>query len=218
LAADFCSLFPFGTVAKENDSSGSSCPNDLRRRWLTASLDTSAQLLHPKGKEPHSPGRRTCTTEKCGRAPPGELYQWSLDKHSADGLIAPLPVPYAGRCAAEWKTAFSYQSAASTCAFVAPLSPRLWLRISRRWGSSDRNMLEGRSKATADAIAEQLRIRFQDRGWISSGRRRGALKCGCFDTDRLVATARALHDRRPKMRSCWVGPIFWLGSRRCREN
>jgi Domain of unknown function (DUF4410) len=27
--------------------------------------------------------------------------------------------------------------------------------------------LEGRAKATADAIAQQLRIRFQDRGWIS---------------------------------------------------
>jgi hypothetical protein len=30
-----------------------------------------------------------------------------------------------------------------------------------------RNTLEGRAKATADAIAEQLKIRFQDRGWIS---------------------------------------------------
>lgn len=33
---------------------------------------------------------------------------------------------------------------------------------------SGRNALEGRAKATADAIAEQLKIRFQDRGWISS--------------------------------------------------
>jgi len=33
--------------------------------------------------------------------------------------------------------------------------------------ASGRNKLEGRAKATADAIAEQLRIRFQDRGWIS---------------------------------------------------
>jgi len=32
---------------------------------------------------------------------------------------------------------------------------------------SGKNTLEGRAKATADAIAEQLRIRFQDRGWIS---------------------------------------------------
>src|SRR5690242_9933532 len=32
---------------------------------------------------------------------------------------------------------------------------------------SGRNKLEGRAKATADAIAEQLKIRFQDRGWIS---------------------------------------------------
>lgn len=32
---------------------------------------------------------------------------------------------------------------------------------------SGRNTLEGRAKATADAIAEQLKIRFQDRGWIS---------------------------------------------------
>jgi hypothetical protein len=32
--------------------------------------------------------------------------------------------------------------------------------------TSGRNGLEGRAKATADAIAEQLRIRFQDRGWI----------------------------------------------------
>jgi uncharacterized protein DUF4410 len=33
--------------------------------------------------------------------------------------------------------------------------------------ASGRNQLEGRAKATADEIAEQLRIRFQDRGWIS---------------------------------------------------
>jgi hypothetical protein len=33
--------------------------------------------------------------------------------------------------------------------------------------TSGKNTLEGRSKATADAIAEQLRIRFQDRGWVS---------------------------------------------------
>lgn len=33
--------------------------------------------------------------------------------------------------------------------------------------TSGRNTLEGRAKATADAIAAQLRIRFQDRGWIS---------------------------------------------------
>lgn len=32
--------------------------------------------------------------------------------------------------------------------------------------ASGRNTLEGRAKATADAIAEQLKIRFQDRGWI----------------------------------------------------
>jgi hypothetical protein len=32
---------------------------------------------------------------------------------------------------------------------------------------SGRSGLEGRAKATADAIAEQLKIRFQDRGWIS---------------------------------------------------
>jgi hypothetical protein len=30
-----------------------------------------------------------------------------------------------------------------------------------------RATLEGRAKATADTIAEQLKIRFQDRGWIS---------------------------------------------------
>jgi hypothetical protein len=33
--------------------------------------------------------------------------------------------------------------------------------------ASGRNALEGRARATADAIAEQLRIRFQDRGWIT---------------------------------------------------
>src|SRR5262249_35569399 len=33
--------------------------------------------------------------------------------------------------------------------------------------ASGRNTLEGRAKATADAIAEQLKIRFRDRGWIS---------------------------------------------------
>ena len=33
--------------------------------------------------------------------------------------------------------------------------------------ASGRNKLEGRAKATADAISEQLKIRFQDRGWIS---------------------------------------------------
>ena len=32
---------------------------------------------------------------------------------------------------------------------------------------SGKSTLEGRAKATADAIAEQLKIRFQDRGWIS---------------------------------------------------
>ncbi|MFZ0659990.1 MAG: DUF4410 domain-containing protein [Candidatus Binataceae bacterium] len=32
--------------------------------------------------------------------------------------------------------------------------------------ASGRNGLEGRAKATAAAIAEQLKIRFQDRGWI----------------------------------------------------
>jgi hypothetical protein len=32
---------------------------------------------------------------------------------------------------------------------------------------SGKNSLEARAKATADAIAEQLRIRFRDRGWIS---------------------------------------------------
>lgn len=33
--------------------------------------------------------------------------------------------------------------------------------------ASGRNGLDARAKATADAIAEQLKIRFQDRGWIS---------------------------------------------------
>lgn len=33
--------------------------------------------------------------------------------------------------------------------------------------ASGRSTLEGRAKATADEIAQQLRIRFQDRGWIS---------------------------------------------------
>ena len=33
--------------------------------------------------------------------------------------------------------------------------------------TSGRNALEGRARATADAIAGQLRIRFEDRGWIS---------------------------------------------------
>jgi uncharacterized protein DUF4410 len=33
--------------------------------------------------------------------------------------------------------------------------------------ASGRNSLESRAKATSDAIAEQLKIRFQDRGWIS---------------------------------------------------
>jgi Domain of unknown function (DUF4410) len=33
--------------------------------------------------------------------------------------------------------------------------------------ASGRNKLEGRAKTTADAIAEQLKIRFQDRGWIA---------------------------------------------------
>jgi len=32
--------------------------------------------------------------------------------------------------------------------------------------TSGRSGLEGRAKATADEIAEQLRMRFQDRGWI----------------------------------------------------
>jgi Domain of unknown function (DUF4410) len=33
--------------------------------------------------------------------------------------------------------------------------------------ATGRNALEGRARATADEIADQLRIRFQDRGWIS---------------------------------------------------
>jgi len=33
--------------------------------------------------------------------------------------------------------------------------------------ASGKSTLEGRAKATADAIAVQLKIRFQDRGWIS---------------------------------------------------
>jgi hypothetical protein len=33
--------------------------------------------------------------------------------------------------------------------------------------ASGKNTLEGRAKATADAIAEQLKIRFRERGWIS---------------------------------------------------
>jgi len=33
--------------------------------------------------------------------------------------------------------------------------------------ASGKNTLEGRAKATADAIAAQLKIRFQDRGWVS---------------------------------------------------
>jgi hypothetical protein len=33
--------------------------------------------------------------------------------------------------------------------------------------ASGRNRVEGRAKATADAIAEQLKIRFRNRGWIS---------------------------------------------------
>jgi hypothetical protein len=33
--------------------------------------------------------------------------------------------------------------------------------------ASGRSTLEGRAKATADAIAEQLKIRFRDRGWIT---------------------------------------------------
>ena len=32
--------------------------------------------------------------------------------------------------------------------------------------ASGRSGLEGRARATAEAIAEQLEIRFQDRGWI----------------------------------------------------
>jgi hypothetical protein len=33
--------------------------------------------------------------------------------------------------------------------------------------ASGRNTLQGRAKATADVIAAQLKIRFQQRGWIS---------------------------------------------------
>jgi len=33
--------------------------------------------------------------------------------------------------------------------------------------ASGRTGLEGRAKSTADEIAAQLRLRFQDRGWIS---------------------------------------------------
>jgi hypothetical protein len=33
--------------------------------------------------------------------------------------------------------------------------------------ASGRNKLEGRAKATADAIGDELRIRFQDRGWLA---------------------------------------------------
>jgi hypothetical protein len=33
--------------------------------------------------------------------------------------------------------------------------------------ASGKNTLEGRAKATADAIAEQLKLRFRERGWIS---------------------------------------------------
>ena len=33
--------------------------------------------------------------------------------------------------------------------------------------ASGKNTLEGRAKATADKIAEQLKIRFRERGWIS---------------------------------------------------
>ena len=32
--------------------------------------------------------------------------------------------------------------------------------------ASGRNTLEGRARATADAIAVELKTRFQDRGWI----------------------------------------------------
>jgi hypothetical protein len=32
--------------------------------------------------------------------------------------------------------------------------------------ASDKNGLEARAKATADAIAEELKERFEDRGWI----------------------------------------------------
>ena len=34
--------------------------------------------------------------------------------------------------------------------------------------ASGKNTLEGRAKATAEKIAEQLKLRFQDRGWISA--------------------------------------------------
>jgi hypothetical protein len=34
--------------------------------------------------------------------------------------------------------------------------------------ASGRNSLEGRAKATADEIAEQLKVRFQERGWINT--------------------------------------------------
>jgi len=34
--------------------------------------------------------------------------------------------------------------------------------------ASGRNGLEGRAKATADEVAEQLKIRFQERGWINT--------------------------------------------------
>lgn len=33
--------------------------------------------------------------------------------------------------------------------------------------ATGRNTLEGRAKATVDAIADQLKIRFQDRAWRS---------------------------------------------------
>jgi len=33
--------------------------------------------------------------------------------------------------------------------------------------ASGRNTLEGRAKATADAIAEQLKVSFRERGWIN---------------------------------------------------
>jgi hypothetical protein len=35
--------------------------------------------------------------------------------------------------------------------------------------ASGKTGLEGRAKSTADEIAEQLKVRFQDRGWISAG-------------------------------------------------
>lgn len=34
--------------------------------------------------------------------------------------------------------------------------------------ASGRNSIEARAKATADAIADELRLRFQDRGWIAA--------------------------------------------------